>query len=227
MALSSPDVVAAATARVIAACALAVGACGAPTCEDAVAHASDVLGMNGARHRDERAAMITSCRDEKWSANLRTCAKRATSRSALEACRWHAPRRPLTLDDYNKWKRAEAERTLTELRRRLERRHARKGAFPTGITRLTPLTSCCESIDSMCPPSPDEWHGADVWKQLDFAIDVPLSYQYSYASTDGQSAIVEAVGDLDCDGNTVTWTLHCTAARGDGTCTITKPDRAD
>src|SRR5687767_6873912 len=124
--------------------------------------------------------MITSCKDERWSADLRTCVKRATSPSDLEVCRWHAPSRPMTLDDYNKAKRGEAADMLAEIRRRLEARYRKRAAFPKGISPLTPQTPCCESADNACPSSLDEWNG--VWDQVPFSTSVPRYFQYSYAS---------------------------------------------
>jgi hypothetical protein len=44
------------------------------------------------------------------------------------------------------------------------------------------------------------------WQALDFQISEPHRYQYSYSS-DGHSFHAIAVGDLDCDGVSSTYTL--------------------
>jgi hypothetical protein len=63
-----------------------------------------------------------------------------------------------------------------------------------------------------------------VWKALDFQVDEPTLFQYSYsASPDGQSFIAKAVGDLDCDGTFITYELRGTAMNGNPTLTLTAP----
>jgi hypothetical protein len=46
-----------------------------------------------------------------------------------------------------------------------------------------------------------------VWKELDFSIDDAHLFRYDYTSTDGKSFVAHAVGDLDCDGEAVSYTL--------------------
>jgi hypothetical protein len=45
-----------------------------------------------------------------------------------------------------------------------------------------------------------------VWQALDFALDEPHLYRYSYES-DGKAFTAKAVADLDCDGVEVAYVL--------------------
>lgn len=58
-----------------------------------------------------------------------------------------------------------------------------------------------------------------VWRALGFAIDQPSQFQYAYRS-DGKTFTATAIGDLDCDGISVVYTL---TGNADGTTTLTEP----
>jgi len=45
------------------------------------------------------------------------------------------------------------------------------------------------------------------WLELGIAIDEPHYFQYTYAS-DGKTFTATAIGDLDCDTNTATFTVR-------------------
>jgi hypothetical protein len=92
---------------------------------------------------------------------------------------------------------------------------------------LTPATSCCEHPSWKCQPNPSDWSGVAVWDAIDFQVDEAGYFQYSYESTDGQTAIAKAVGDLDCDGLTSTYTLEASAPGGNPVFKLTKPVRMD
>jgi hypothetical protein len=49
----------------------------------------------------------------------------------------------------------------------------------------------------MCKPDPAVWIGP--WQELDFSIDEPHRFRYSYDGT-AESFTARAIGDLDCDG---------------------------
>ena len=68
---------------------------------------------------------------------------------------------------------------------------------------------------------PADWSDP-VWQALDFQIDHPTLFQYSYAS-DGTSFNATAVGDLDCDGTFITYTLSGTAENGNVQVKLTEP----
>jgi hypothetical protein len=61
-----------------------------------------------------------------------------------------------------------------------------------------------------------------VWVALDFQIDHPNLFQYNYRS-DGTTFHAEAIGDLDCDGTFVTYTLDGSAPNGNPQILLTEP----
>jgi prepilin-type N-terminal cleavage/methylation domain-containing protein len=62
-----------------------------------------------------------------------------------------------------------------------------------------------------------------AWATLDFQIDEPNLFQYSYDKVSLISATAMAEGDLDCDGTTITYTLGLDATGGNASATITEP----
>jgi hypothetical protein len=63
-----------------------------------------------------------------------------------------------------------------------------------------------------------------VWKALDFEIDQPTLFQYSYeASPDGQSFVARAIGDLDCDTTFITYELRGSAVNGSPRYELSEP----
>lgn len=102
--------------------------------------------------------------------------------------------------------------------------------FPKGKAVTLPESAgaaCCEGGNGgKCKPSM-AWANDPVWKELDFQIDEPTFFRYSYESVDGQSFTATAVGDLDCDGTTITYTLTGTAKDGGPSTTLTEPTNSD
>jgi type IV pilus assembly protein PilA len=74
-------------------------------------------------------------------------------------------------------------------------------AFPRS-TDWTPSRGCCGRPGDKCPVDPTAW-AKEPWPSLNFAVDDPHYYQYRITSSGkGPKAkmIIEARGDLDCDG---------------------------
>ncbi len=74
-------------------------------------------------------------------------------------------------------------------------------AFPRS-TGWTPSRGCCGQPGDKCAPDPKAWKDP-TWQALGFSVDDPHHYQYRVTS-DGKGRkariVVEARGDLDCDG---------------------------
>jgi len=79
--------------------------------------------------------------------------------------------------------------------------------FPQGEIRSTIARSCCDPSvalpgTNLCDPERVLWN-RPLWNALHFRIDEPQAYVYSYKASgtlaDAQF-VVEAYGDLDCDG---------------------------
>lgn len=101
--------------------------------------------------------------------------------------------------------------------------------LPGTSTGLTPTTDCCAQ-GGRCAVEASQWRGAPgtaggTWEALNFSIETPHYYRYSYTvannpnTTDGSNNFTAtAIGDLDCDGITSTFTLSGSvdATKGDG-----------
>jgi hypothetical protein len=118
-------------------------------------------------------------------------------------------------------KRSEAELSLNQIAKSLKVYHAVNSKLPAGDSPLTPPDSCCFGPNHKCAGGPAEWQ-APIWKELEYEIDEPHLMQYRYHS-DGTTAVVEAISDLDCDGDTGTWLLQVTTTSGSVSSTITRP----
>jgi hypothetical protein len=87
------------------------------------------------------------------------------------------------------------------------------GHVPPQAAGPTPVPACCEQ-GGTCAADPTLWT-TPAWRALGFSVDGEYRYTYSYIpDPGGRSAIVRAVGDLDCDGET---SLYEIAIRVDGT----------
>jgi hypothetical protein len=110
------------------------------------------------------------------------------------------------LNDYKaKSQATEAKLMLNRMGKDLRIAYMANQAFPVGKAGPTPAQPCCKLEGGTCPADAAQWSG--VWQQVDFSIDEPTRFQYSYES-DGKSAKATAVGDLDCDGTSITYTLE-------------------
>jgi len=77
----------------------------------------------------------------------------------------------------------------------------KKPAWPKS-TQWTPAAVCCGQPGDKCAPNAAQWK-TPTWSALNFSVDEPHYYQYRVTS-EGQGkkvqVVVEARGDLDCDG---------------------------
>jgi hypothetical protein len=62
----------------------------------------------------------------------------------------------------------------------------------------TPAQSACTQPNARFAPNPSLWQ-VEPWTTLSFSVDDPAYYQYR-VRRDAQGLVVEAQGDLDCDG---------------------------
>jgi type IV pilus assembly protein PilA len=128
---------------------------------------------------------------------------------------------PAFMDYMKKSKKTEASLQLNKLGKSLRIYFITNAAFPQGDAPLTPAASCCAGPNHKCPADPANWQ-QPIWQALDFQIDEPHMFQYRYHS-DGQTALVEAIGDLDCDGVQITYRMDMTAPAGNPSMMITEP----
>jgi prepilin-type N-terminal cleavage/methylation domain-containing protein len=139
---------------------------------------------------------------------------------------------PTFMDMMKKSKRSEAEVNLNAITKGAKAYYVENAGYPSGegAGELVPETECCEADNRKCPPDADQWKGdADaptVWDNLDFTVDEPSFFQYSYESDD-DGFTAKAVGDLDCDGTAIEYTMVGDENNGNPLYTLTKPARAD
>lgn len=126
---------------------------------------------------------------------------------------------PAFMDYMKKGKTTEASLYLLRVAKSAQAYHAANSAFPIGDAPLTPATPCCQGKSGKCEPA--AWQDK-LWTELDFQIDEPTRFQYR-AHSDGKTLDVEAVGDLDCDGITVTYKMHAVSADGNAVVTFEEP----
>jgi hypothetical protein len=176
-----------------------------------------------------RAKAIAGCKEQKFSDKVRTCMASAKDKSSFMACeRLTEQGDQGGAEAYlKKSKKSEAELNLHAIEKALKAHYAEMAEYPRGSAPLTPTAPCCAGPNHKCAADMTLWSGVAVWDALDFQIDEAGYFQYSYESTDGKTARATAVGDLDCDSDTITYELLCASAQGSPSCSLTKPARAD
>jgi len=98
----------------------------------------------------------------------------------------------------------------------------RDGALPRGDIFLTPAIPCCARIGHRCRSGYDGAILAGLLDQAGFSSFFQLTYR-----SDGTKLDVTAVGDLDCDGNAITFTLTGEVRRGELQYKIVEPTNPD
>ena len=212
----------------LGAAAAALAGCGsAPSCEQVVKHVAELRDLGSS----EATIALARCEREDWPDALRSCAAKAKSADDLERCT--AQRRPEpdegAFGSYmKKGKQSEAELNLMSIEKALKRSYAEHAAYPVGEAGPTPAAgSCCEGPGKKCAPDPSLWNGVAVWDELDFEVTEPAYFSYAYRAEIYDRAVVEAIGDLDCDSITATYTLVCDVDHGSPRCELSRPAHAD
>ena len=74
--------------------------------------------------------------------------------------------------------------------------------FPASSGPTPVANACCGQPGDKCKPSPQQWSTDGTWNALNFSVNDPHYYWYSYtaAGTEGSSAFTAAAnGNLNCD----------------------------
>ena len=129
---------------------------------------------------------------------------------------------PAFMDYMKKSKKTEASLQLNKLAKNAKVEFNTMSSFPTtnGATLPGANGAACSSATKKMPVV--SWTGDATWKQLDFQIDEPALFSYTYTGG-ATTAQAVAVGDLDCDTTLITYTLGLTAPNGNATAIITEP----
>lgn len=109
----------------------------------------------------------------------------------------------------------EAKLQLNKIAKLAKLKGAETGAFPAGSAPATPSAKCCDAPDHKCPVDAAAFAKDPVWSALEFSVDEPSRYQYSYV---GAASVFTAyaIGDLDCDRKIATFSIGGTIG-ADGT----------
>jgi type IV pilus assembly protein PilA len=147
---------------------------------------------------------------------------------------------PAFMEYMKKSKSSEASLNLNKIGKNLKIEFQQHSAFPVGNAALAPTHSgtasgpgknCCygnaPNAKDKCPAT-GEFSADPVWKDIEFTVGEPSQYQYSYRGT-AFLATAYAIGDLDCNGASATWTLQVTPfpdpATGAPSASLTPPPK--
>ena len=131
---------------------------------------------------------------------------------------------PAFMDYMKKSKKTEASLQLNKISKNAKTAFITNATFPATAAGPTPATNCCTQNvggNKKCAPVAGDWAVAG-WQALDFQVDEPFLFTYSYTST-GTGFTANAVGDLDCDTVSITYSAIGTSSAGNPAVTITEP----
>src|SRR4051812_20449757 len=135
---------------------------------------------------------------------------------------------PAFMDYMKRSKKTEASLQLNKIGKNSKRAYMENSTYVTGSAGVTPTPvvagkSCCGSAGKSphhCAANPAGWTGA--WPALEFEIDEDTLFYYSYPGPATPYPAI-AVGDLDCDGTEITYSLTGTAVNGQPAYELSEP----
>ena len=135
---------------------------------------------------------------------------------------------PAFMDYMKKGKTTEATLQLNKIMKKNKTTFVEDAGYVTLISAATPTSPCCTQDaggKKKCNAIAADWNGQPAWDALDFQIDDPFFFQYSYTGVaGGASYTATATGNLDCDNVSVDYILTGnTSAGGAPGFTLTLP----
>ena len=132
---------------------------------------------------------------------------------------------PAFMDYMKRSKKTEASLQLNKIGKNNKRIYSESSSYSTTNGAALPThggVGCCGGTNNHCAVDTAGWAGDAGWKALDFQIDEPSLFFYTY--TGGATTFTAtATGDLDCDGTAIVYTLAGTATNGNPSVTLTEP----
>jgi prepilin-type N-terminal cleavage/methylation domain-containing protein len=117
---------------------------------------------------------------------------------------------PMFVGSMNTAKTSEALLQLDKIGKRALIEYNAHATYPQLAATTTPAQDCCTQNaggKKKCAAVAAEWDTPE-WRAIDFAMYKPFYYQYAYTPAGGGTSFTAtALGDRDCDGTPVTFTL--------------------
>jgi type IV pilus assembly protein PilA len=137
---------------------------------------------------------------------------------------------PAFMDYMKRSKKTEASLQLNKIGKNSKRAYMENSTYVTGAAAKMPAPvvtgkGCCGSAGKSpnhCAANPAGFTGDPVWTALEFEIDEDTLFYYSYTGTATTYTAI-AVGDLDCDGTEITYSLTGTADKGQPAYDLSEP----
>ena len=137
---------------------------------------------------------------------------------------------PMFWEAANKAKTTEVYVQLEKLKKGVIGEYTRNSSFPQQQAAMTPTVSCCTQNfgnKKKCAPIETDWAKPE-WVALEFQLNEPFFFQYSYTpAAAGAAFTATAIGDTDCDGTTVTFTLEGSTSSGTPKIILNEPTNGD
>jgi prepilin-type N-terminal cleavage/methylation domain-containing protein len=134
---------------------------------------------------------------------------------------------PAFMDYMKKSKKTEASLQLNKIGKNSKVYFAANSGLSTTAGATLPGAggaNCAILPDRKFPKAPAAWAADAGWSALDFQIDEDNLFSYTYTPGGALNATATAVGDLDCDGTLITYTLVLDASVGGNlSATINEP----
>jgi prepilin-type N-terminal cleavage/methylation domain-containing protein len=133
---------------------------------------------------------------------------------------------PMFMDSMKKAKKTEAVIQLEKIGKKAVENFVTHSSYPKGATGITPTEDCCkQNIDNKrkCKVKTTDW-ASDEWRALDFQLEKDFYFQYEYTPTNNNTEFTAlAVGNMDCDATSVTYTNKGEVLEGTPKTNLTEP----
>jgi type IV pilus assembly protein PilA len=131
---------------------------------------------------------------------------------------------PAFLDYMNKGKKTEAALQLNNMAKKVDTYHVEKALLPASAALFPSTTACASSTGKIAKAAQSAWAAAGTgWADMQFHIDQDTLFQYNWTRTSATVGTGVAVGDLDCDGTIMTYSLGIAVSEGNIQATLNDP----
>ena len=136
---------------------------------------------------------------------------------------------PAFMDYMKRSKKTEASLQLNKIGKNAKRLYSETSSYFAGTGAALPAHAagspgkgCCGGTNGHCAADAAAFAGDSSWAALDFQIDEPTLFYYSYTGI-ASTFTALATGDLDCDGTEISYTLTGLSDKGNPSVTIAEP----